>query len=158
MLLVSINGLFIFYYVFTPLTIYPISFIFSLFFDTYLVGNTLIMKSVSIEFIKACIAGSAYYLLLILILSTPKIEVKKRISMIFIAFLSLLVVNLIRISLLILIFLNGYDFFDITHKFFWYFMSTVFVVVIWFAEVKYFKIKEIPVYSDLKYLYEKIRK
>ena len=61
--LVAIPGLWIFYYVFTPLTIYPIYFLFGLFSDVLLLGDILIINNeIPIEFIKACIAGSAYYL------------------------------------------------------------------------------------------------
>lgn len=156
LILISIPNLWFFYFVFTPLTIYPVYFFINFFFDASLIGNIILINKVPIEIIEACIAGSAYYLLLILNLSTPKINLKKRITMILISFVSLLVLNIIRISLLIFIFFYGYSFFDITHQLFWYFMSILFVVVIWFAEVKYFKIKEIPFYSDIKLLYKNI--
>ena len=159
LVLASLQGLWLFYFIFTPLTIYPVYFLTNLLFeDVSLFGEVMIVNGVAVEFIRACIAGSAYYLLLILNLSTPKINLKKRILMISISFAALLVINIIRIFLLILIFFYGFAFFDITHKFFWYFMSTIFVIVIWFAEVKYFKIKETPFYSDIKYLYKKILK
>ena len=157
LVLVSIPNLWLFYFIFTNLTIYPVYFLTNLLFeDVSLFGEIMIVNGVAVEFIRACIAGSAYYLLLILNLSTPKINLKKRIIMISISFATLLIINIIRIFLLILIFFYGFAFFDITHKFFWYFMSTIFVIAIWFAEVKYFKIKEIPFYSDIKYLYKKI--
>jgi len=75
--------------------------------------------------------------------------------MILSSFISLLVINILRILLLIIIYIEGYSFFDITHKLFWYLMSIVFVIGIWFTEVKLFKIKEIPFYSDMKFLYKK---
>lgn len=159
LVLTSLSGLWIFYFIFTSLTIYPIYFLANLFFEEVsLLGEIVFINGVAIEFIRACIAGSAYYLLLILNLSTPNINLKKRIAMILISFATLLIINIIRIFLLILIYFYGFAFFDITHKFFWYFMSTIFVISIWFVEVRYFKIKEIPFYSDLKYLYKKILK
>ena len=45
--------------------------------------------------------------------------------------------------------------FDITHKIFWYSLSILFVVGIWFLEVKLFKIKSIPFYSDIISVYKK---
>tara|TARA_Y100000310_G_C20678117_1_gene814269 strand:- start:499 stop:1050 length:552 start_codon:yes stop_codon:yes gene_type:complete len=161
LILISINSLWVFYFVFTPLTIYSVYFLLNLFFDASLIGSIVIVNdTLPIEFIKACIAGSAYYLLLILNLSTRGIDVRKRINMILISFASLLVINIIRIFLLVLVFFYGLSFFDIAHKFFWYFVSTIFVVGIWFVEVKYFKIKKIPFYSDIKFLYKntKLRK
>lgn len=159
LVLISIPNLWIFYFIFTPLTIYPVYFLVSLFFEEVsLFGEIIIVNGVAIEFIKACIAGSAYFLLLILNLSTPKINLKERIIMISVSFASLLIINIIRIFVLILVFFYGFAFFDATHKFLWYFMSTIFVVLIWFAEVKYFKIKETPFYSDIRYLYKRILK
>tara|TARA_Y100000296_G_C5164950_1_gene254009 strand:+ start:1434 stop:1970 length:537 start_codon:yes stop_codon:yes gene_type:complete len=154
LVLIALPGLWIFYFVFAPLTIYPIYLILGLFLDVALLGNIILINNeIPIEIIDACIAGSAYYLLLILNLSTPKIDLKKRVKIIFISFASLLFVNILRILILILIFMYGFAFFDITHQFFWYFVSTIFVIGIWFVEVKMFKIKEIPFYSDLRFLY-----
>lgn len=156
LILIAFPGLWIFYFVFTPLTIYPIYFLFDLFFDVSLIGNILIIDNkIPIEFIKACIAGSAYYLLLILNLSTLNIKFKKRIMIILLSFALFLFVNLLRILILIFLFAGGFAYFDAAHEFFWYFMSTLFVIGIWFLQVKIFKIKEIPFYSDLKFLYKK---
>lgn len=51
-------------------------------------------------------------------------------------------------------YVEGSTFFDFTHKIFWFLGSTLFVVIIWFLEVKIFKIKDIPIYTDLKFLYK----
>jgi hypothetical protein len=37
-------------------------------------------------------------------------------------------------------------------------MSTIFIVGIWFLEVHIFKIKEIPFFSDVKFLFSQIKK
>ena len=158
LVLVALPGLWIFYFVFTPLTIYPIYLFLNLFFDVVLLGKIILINDrIPIEFIRACIAGSAYYLLLVLNLSTSKINSKKRVKMIIFSFASFLLINILRIVILIFLFMYGFAFFDITHKLFWYFMSVVFVIGIWFVQVKIFKIKEIPFYSDLKFLYKKIK-
>jgi|TARA_Y100000310_G_scaffold341901_1_gene442786 hypothetical protein len=157
LILVAIPNLWIFYFVFTPLTIYPVYALLNGFFDVSLLGNILVLdRTFPIEFISACIAGSAYYFLLILNLSTPNIKMKKRITMIFISFASLLALNILRIMILVGVFFLGASFFDITHIIFWYFMSIVFVVGIWFTQIKIFKIKEIPFYSDFKFLYKNL--
>ncbi len=156
LILVALPNLWLFYFIFAPLTIYPVYFLFNIFFDASLSGNMIsISDCVPFELIGACIAGAAYYLLLILNLSIPNIKLKKRIKMILFAFTSLLIVNILRIFILGLIYLAGFSWFDITHKIFWYFLSTLFVVIIWFTEVKLFKIKDIPIYSDIKFLYKK---
>ena len=111
-----------------------------------LIGKTIVIGNLSINFINACIAGSAYYLLLIFNLSLPNIKFPKRIKMIFFAFGVFLIVNLIRIFLLSLLAISGSSYFDITHSIFWHLISTVFVIGIWFTEVKLFNIKDIPLY------------
>ena len=153
-LLIALPNLWLFYFIFTPLTIYPIYFLLNLFYDTSLIGNTLIISDYVIEIIEACVAGSAYYLLLILNLSVSAIKIKKRLSMIFLSFLSLLIINILRIFLLSLFLFSDSPWFFITHKLFWYLLSIVMVIGIWFAEVKLFKIKEVPFYSDMKFLFE----
>lgn len=154
LLVVAIPNLYLFYLIFTPLTLHPVRLLLEIFYDTILVNNIIIINStLPIELIPACIAGAAYYLLLILNLSTPKIKWKPRLKMILISFTSLLVLNIFRIFLLSIIAFSGSPLFDITHKIFWYALSTVFVVGIWLLLVKKFKVKEIPLYSDLKFLY-----
>ncbi|MBU2562063.1 MAG: pacearchaeosortase [Nanoarchaeota archaeon] len=155
LVLTGFFGLNLLYSLFNVLTLYPSHFLINLFFDANLNENLITVSSCfPIEIVGACIAGAAYYLLLILNLATPKINLKKRLKLIVLSFLSFLVLNLIRIFLLSLMFISNSSFFDITHKLFWYFGSTLFVVIIWFAQVKIFKIKDIPFYSDLKFLYK----
>jgi exosortase/archaeosortase family protein len=150
----SFPNLFIFYFIFTPLTIYPVFFLFSLFFNVALSNTTIFLNNCPfIQLIEACIAGSAYFLLLILNLSIPNVKLTKRIIMILSSFIILLAVNIIRIFVLGLLLFSGTRWFDITHEVFWYFGSIVLVVLIWFSEVKLFKIKEVPFYSDIKFLY-----
>lgn len=156
MILIALSSFWVFYFVFTPITVYSVYFLIMLFFDASLVGNIIFINNkIPIELIPACIAGSAYYLLFILNLSIPKIKLKKRINMILFSFASLLIINILRIFLLIIIYIKDYSFFDITHKLFWYFISIIFVIGIWFTEVRLFKIKDIPFYSDMKFLYKK---
>ena len=147
---VGIPNLWLFYLIFTPLTIYPVFFLLSLFFNATLAGNRILLDNIfSIDIIETCVAGSAYYLLLILNLAIP-MEIKKRVKMLLFSFLSLLALNILRIFFLSLLFVSGASSFDITHKLFWYLLSTIFVIGIWFAGIKIFKIKEVPFYSDLK--------
>lgn len=159
LIIAAIANLWIFYLVFTPLTVLPVFWLLDLFYNALLVSGRIILinRMIPIELIEACIAGAAYYLLLILNLSTPGIKLNKRVKMIALSFIFFLVVNILRIFILSLVAVSGSSFFDITHIFFWYALSTVFVVAIWFAEVKIFKIKEIPFYSDLRLLYKKLK-
>ncbi len=152
-ILAGLKNLWLFYFVLTPLTIYPVYFLLHFIFDTTLSGNIIYISSHVIEIIPACVAGSAYYLLLILNLSIPKIKFPQRIKMIALSFAVLLLINILRIFVLVLLLDSKY--FSITHELFWYFLSTIFVIGIWFSEVKLFKIKSIPLYSDIKSLYRR---
>lgn len=159
LLLIGLPNLFLFYFLFGPLTIYPVYFILKILFDVSLYGNILYFADYpSVQIINACIAGAAYYLLLILNLSTPKIKIEKRMKLIFYSFISLLALNISRILILTILFTSKFAFFDLTHKLFWYSLSIVFVVGIWFAQVKIYKIKEIPFYSDLKFIHRLSKK
>jgi len=156
LILVAIPNLYLFYKIFTPLTIYPVYFLLNVFFEVSLIENVISISGCPvIELIPACVAGAAYYLLLILNLSIPQIKLNKRLKMIIFAFASLLIINIIRVILFSLLFITGFSYFDLAHKLMWYFMSIIFVAGIWFTEVKYFKIKQIPFYSDIKFLYKK---
>ncbi len=152
LIVIGISGTGIFYSLFTSLTIYPVYFLFKLFFNTALMSNVIMINNLPIEIIGACIAASAYYLLLILNLSTPNVKIEKRIKILFFSFLSFLIINILRIFFLSILFISGVSFFDIAHKLFWYAGSVLFVVGIWFLSVKLFKIKEVPFYSDLVFL------
>ena len=159
LIFIALPNLYLFYFIFTPLTVYPVYSLLKLFFDVSVTGTIInVVDGFPIEIISACVAGSAYYLLLILNLSTPKIKLQKRAKMIFFSFTLFLIINILRIFLMSIIFIYGSQYFDILHKLFWYIGSIIFVIGIWFAEVKLFNIKEIPFYSDIKFLYEKAKK
>jgi len=144
----------VFYLIFTQITVYSVYFILKQFFTVTLANNFLWINSSPIEIIGPCVAGSAYLLMLILNLSTPNIKTSKRIGMFFFSFAVLLLINVLRIVLLSFLFLAGNSFFDMAHLLFWYIGSVIFVVGIWFLSVKIFKVKEIPFYSDLMFLFK----
>jgi len=145
------------YKVFSGLTIYSVVVLLKLFFEEVVVSGKIIIVGLSVvEIVPACVAGSAYLLLLILNLSVD-MDWKKRIKSILLSFAILFVLNVLRIVFLTSLYVNDSVFFDFSHKFFWYGLSTFFVVGIWFFVVKMFSIKKVPVYSDVKYFLKKIR-
>ncbi len=155
LVLIAFPGLVLFYKIFSPLTIYPSYWIFQIFFDASLYSNIILLdSSFVVEIVPACVMGSAYYLLLILNLSIPNIKLKKRLIMILTSFASLLIINILRIVLLGALYNLGSIWGDPLHTFFWYFLSIFFVIGIWFAQVRIFRIKDIPFYSDLKFLFK----
>jgi len=146
----------VFYIIFTPLTLYPVYLILSLFYSVNLDKTTLMINGLSINLIKACIAGSAYFLLAILNLSTPKI--KKRFYALAFAVSLFLLINILRIVLLSILFLSNFAYFTETHLLTWYLLTAVFVLLIWLLTIKVFEINEIPFYSDIIYLKKFIKK
>jgi exosortase/archaeosortase family protein len=135
------------------LTIYPSYWLIDLIYNPLILGHIIFVGRGVIEIVDACVAGSAYFLLLMLNLATPSIKIGKRISLLLSTFGMFLVLNLIRIFILSVMYLEGSPIFDATHKAFWYLGSTVFVIFIWFLGVKIFRIDKVPFYDDLKFMY-----
>ena len=141
----------IFYSILLKLTIYPSSWILGIFYSSSVFKSILFVDSYSIELIPACVALSAYVLLLILNLTT-QMPAKKRIHSILFSFLLLLSINIVRIVAFSILLINGYAYFEQLHQLFWYFFSIALVIGVWFITAYVFKIKNIPIYSDFKSL------
>lgn len=183
LLILGIGSLFIFYTIFTPLTVYPVFNVLDSIYGAELLrgdvtkacdllnnflpesfianaacmNTTIFFKGYFASIIPACIAGSAYYLLFILNLTTPMAKMKRFYSIIFLS-LMFLVLNITRITLFASIFANkGFEIFNLAHAATWYFGSTVLVVMIWFLNVMLFKINSIPIYTDVKTIINQIK-
>ena len=89
----------LFYSLFLKLTIYPVNFLLNFFYNSEVFGDTILINGFQISIIPACVAVSAYLLLLILNLTTP-IKLEKRIKLILLSFLELLGINILRIFIL----------------------------------------------------------
>jgi len=155
LLALSIGNLYIFYKIFTPLTVYSVFIALKVFYSPsiqLIANNTLLISQLSIELIPACIAGAAYYLLLILNLTTP-MKQETRIKSILFLLISFLIVNILRIVLFSVLAVSNYSIFNQLHLWTWYLGSTLFVVCLWFINIKLFKIKSIPVYSDFEAIF-----
>lgn len=155
----GLGNLIIFYVIFTPLTVYPVSWIAQLIDSNsvLLQGNTIFFLGEYAQIVDACVAGAAYYLLLILNLSTP-MKLKKRLKSLGFLLLVFLGLNIARIDIFLVLLGRGFEYFDYTHRFVWYFGSTIMVVILWFINVWTFRIKEIPVYTDVKKIIEDLTK
>ena len=157
-LLVLVLNSYLIYKIFTPLTVYFSVIFLRLFYPVIVSGNQILISQTKIiEIIPACVAGSAYVLLLILNLFVG-MKPKQRVYSILLSFSLLFIFNILRIFIFSVLLVNNFEFFYITHKFFWYVLSTLLVVGIWFLMTKIFKIKEIPVVSDMKYFIKDIKK
>jgi exosortase/archaeosortase family protein len=158
LVIVALPNFYLFYLIFTPLTIYASYGILNVFYNLTLNQNIIqVVGCTSIEIVPACVAGVAYYLLLVLNLAIPKIEIKKRLFLFLSSFSMLFLINVLRISILSAMYINNIASFDVIHKVFWYAGSTIIVVIIWFLNIKLFNIKGIPFYTDLKFMYQKIK-
>jgi len=151
LVLLGFGNLYLFHKLLTPLTVNIISFFLSLVREVETIGSTIYLRGVTVEIAPACVIGSAFYLLLILIFTTPEIKPFKRIWMTVFAVVLLFVLNIARILLLIGI--SDLNYFQLTHWIFWNLISIGFVVGIWFLLVRIFSVKKIPFYSDIKYFY-----
>ncbi len=156
--LIPIGGMAILYIIFTPLTVSPVYWLLKkMYADTVLLGTTtLYFQQNYANIVEACVAGAAYYLLLILNLTTPMPLLKRAKSITFILVV-FLVFNILRIVIFARLLVNGADYFDSAHQITWYFGSTVLVIVVWFVNVLLFDIREIPIYTDVKSLMQEIR-
>lgn len=142
----------IFYKLFFYLTVIPSYILISFVYDVSINGHMLNVAGIDIGIVEACIAGSAYYLLLMLNLTTD-IQLRKRIYSIIFSLSFLLIVNIFRIFVFSILLVRNFVYFDILHSLFWHLMSILLVVFIWFITVWTFKINKIPVYSDLMFLF-----
>lgn len=140
-----------------PLTVYPSYFLINLFYDIQLVGNSFFIENSVINVVPACIAVIAYALLFLLIIFTKDLSFIKSVKIFFVGGLLILAMNVLRTVLLSVILVEfGSNLFEDVHLLFWNFVSGAYVAFVWIFLVFRFKIKEIPIYGDLKYLYKRI--
>ncbi len=158
-LLLSINGLFIIYYVMSPITYYLSLYSLSFFgvVSGFFLERLIVFNNVSIVLVNACVAGAAYYLLIFLNLSMP-MSAKKRIKSLLFSIIFLLFINILRIVIFSLLAANGSNYFDSLHLFTWYFLSIILVVGTWFLTIKIFGVREVPVYDDIRRIIDLIKK
>lgn len=152
LLVIGIFGIELFSKLFLPLTKYPVYWAL-LHYNPTLIGNTIHVGPNIISIINACVAGSAYYFLLLLNLMTPGIVILRRLKILGISFFIFFIANVLRIIVLSFMYIHGSGLFNIVHEILWYFGSTALVILIWFWSVKRFNIENIPIYSDLKEIY-----
>lgn len=156
LLVLALNS-YLIYKIFTPLTIYSTVFLLKIFYPVIFFGNQILINHTKIiEIIPACVAGSAYLLLLIINLFV-EMKPKQRAYSILLSFGLLFIINILRIFILSILLVNDFEFFYLTHKLVWYILSTILVVGVWFLIIKIFAIKEIPIVSDIKYFIKNIR-
>lgn len=138
-----------------PLTIYGSKLIL-FFYSPILRGNTLAISGIQFEFVEACVASLAYFLLWVLVWWTREIQLKIRLKIVFLGFLLIYIANLLRILVLTIIAVSySFNLFTKLHLLVWNILSGIFVAVIWIILTRKYRIKSIPIYDDIKHFLKK---
>ncbi len=139
---------------FYPLTIYLPYFLLKLInYQAFIIPPYIITSENYIRFSQACAAISAYFLLLLLIVLTKDIKLKTRIKIFLLGSVIIFTINMARIIILIAVLEKfGFSTFQQTHDIFWIIFGSLIVALTWIFLTRYYKIKSIPIYSDIKYL------
>lgn len=112
----------------------------------------------TVNVVKYCVTASAYYLLTILCIITMGIALWKRILMFLIGTALIFGMNIARIVVLIIILINNQEVFKPAHFIFGLLLSIGYVALIWVLLSLLFKVKTVPVLSDIKFLTNEIFK
>ncbi|MBM3232685.1 pacearchaeosortase [Candidatus Pacearchaeota archaeon] len=158
LLIISLTQHWLLYEIFTPLTLYPLFWIISIFTKAMILPLTSTIETSGLTFslVPACVAGSAYYLLLILNLTT-KMTFTQRLKSILFILTTFYVLNLIRLLVFVFLYSSTVPFTDSLHIITWYIVSILFVVGIWFYNVYLFKIGGLPIVDDFSDLWNAIK-
>lgn len=145
----------VFYLLFSNITLYgSLPFLYLAGYSLQVEGYSLIINGQSLEFVSACVATSAYYLLALLVLLTKDVNLKKRVYLFLCGCFLILLMNIVRIDILLYLLMEfGENWFDKVHIFFWQFVSSFYVAGVWIFLAYKSRIKSVPVYSDLKFLW-----
>ncbi len=140
--------------VFYPLTIYSSFFFLKLAsYQVFIIPPYMITTENYIRFSQACAAISAYFLLLLLIILTKDIRLKTRFKMFLLGSAIIFSINQIRILILTAVLeKQGFDAFQQVHDVFWIIFGSLLVALTWIFLINHYKVKSIPVYSDMRYL------
>lgn len=151
LLVIPVN---VFYFLFSKATLWgSLLFLHVLGYTFQVDGYTLFVNDMSLEFVPACVATSAYYLLALLVLLTKDVRLKVRFYLFFLGAFLIFLANSARVDILLYILVRfGENWFDRIHIFFWHFVSSVYVAVVWIFLVYKLKVKAVPVYSDFRFL------
>lgn len=154
-LILGLSNFYIISKILSPLTIHTTNAILNIFTSTTLIADTIQLASTKIQIAPSCVAASAYYLLIFLLLATPT-KTKTLTKALATAIISLFILNVTRILLLIPVISSPN--FESIHWITWHIISIILVVGIYITTIKFYKIKTIPIYTDFKYLIKIIKR
>jgi len=145
------------YKIFTPLTIFFSATLLKVFYQVTIADTIIALNATTlVQIIPACVAGSAYLLLVLLNLSLP-LSFKQRFLSLLFGFSLFFLANILRIVILAILYYHKSLFFNSIHLTLWYLASTLLVIGIWILTVYVFAIKNIPLYTDVTYLVKMTR-
>lgn len=149
LLILSLVQSWVFTDLFMSLTLYPLLWILKIFTSATLLPLTATIETPVIVFslVPACIGGAAYYLLCILNLITP-MSFQQRLKSLLFTLGTFFILNLLRLGVFVFLFSEAFPFVNAIHLITWYVLSILFVVGIWFTNVRLFKIKGLPIVDD----------
>lgn len=147
----GVLGFNLFYVLFSWWTVQLSFFVISLFHSgATFMGTMISVGQHSIEIIPACVAASAYLLLALLILLTQGISFRKGMTLFLLGSVLILLANVARIEVLVaLLVKGGKNYFETLHLFLWTVVSSMYVAGVWLFLCWRYKVRSIPVYSDL---------
>ena len=152
----AIGNFTLIYSLLTPPTVKALAMALRPFYDIVVINNFIYVRGITTEIAPSCIIASAFFLMILLIFSTPEIKPKKRILALVISFAILFILNIARMVFLVSIIHSPH--FDTAHWILQNLLSIVAVAAIWIGMVSLLRIRAVPAYSDLKYIYGFIKK
>ena len=145
------------YDIFRPLTLYPVYYGFKILgYNPLILNGNIHIGYQELVFVNACIAASAYYLFLVLVLSTKGLTFEEILKIYGIGVISILFVNILRIiGMGIILIRFEENLFETWHMILWRFVATFFIAFLWIYLSRKFLINNIPFYTDFEYLLNK---
>lgn len=144
----------------TPLTVYPVMAVLSLWGEVVKIGSQTVLygsSALAVEIIDACVATSAYYLLFLLLFATKGGSWKRRLQAFGVAGVMFWAINVLRIAGLVLIAEKNLSWFFTAHYILWWGVSILVIVGLWIYVTGIYRLYGIPFVQDVRDLIQEIR-
>lgn len=124
--------------------------------DVAVFGRYVLVDGQIFEIARECVVGMVYGVLFVLVFSTAKVSLVRRLAALMITWVLTFALNLARMCLLVFVVKTSY--FHEMHGLFQYILAPVWLFWIWIMTARLLEIQAVPVYSDAKYLWDLIGK
>lgn len=143
----------VFYFFFSPPTLYVSYGILRLFLEATLEGTIILAGGKTLVFVPACTAAAAYLLLALLILVTRGISFKMGAKLFVLGSLLIFAANIFRIEILFyLLYAVGKNYFETLHLLIWKVLSSIYIAAVWIFLTWRYRIQGIPLVSDFQFV------